>query len=137
MNTAKETETKVVLFDGVCNLCNTSVDFIVRYEKEDTLKFASLQSEYGKALVQKAGMTDVPDSILFYSNGELQVKSKAVLSICSYLKFPYRLLNVFRFVPKPIVDKFYEYIARNRYRWFGTKDSCRVPTAEERGKFLA
>ena len=126
----------VVLFDGVCNLCNFSIDFIVRYEKGDELRFASLQSELGKELVAKFNLDIVPDSILFYSNNELHAKSKAVLKICRFMKFPLSILTVFRFVPKVLSDTVYDFVAKNRYKWFGKKETCRVPTAEEREKFL-
>ena len=137
MTSTKETDAEVVLFDGVCNLCNASVDFIVRHEKGDELKFASLQSDFGKSLIKKTGIETVPDSIVFYCKGELLTKSKAVLHVCRHLTFPLNLLRIFTIIPTSLADLIYEWIAKNRYKWFGKKETCRIPTAEEQNKFLA
>ena len=126
----------VVLFDGVCNLCNKSVDFLVRNEKGNSLYFASLQSDVGKKLIKKSDLTQVPDSILFYQDGEVYVRSQAILKITKFLQLPYRFGNVFYIVPKVVRDGIYKLIARNRYRWFGKKETCRVPTMAEKSKFL-
>ena len=88
MSELKFTMDNVVLFDGVCNLCNSSVDFIVRHERSNTLKFASLQSEVGKRIVRESGLEEVPDSILFYRGGKLYVRSTAVLMVAGFLSFP-------------------------------------------------
>jgi predicted DCC family thiol-disulfide oxidoreductase YuxK len=126
----------VVLFDGVCNLCNKSVDFLVRNEKGNSLYFASLQSDVGKKLIKKSDLTQVPDSILFYQDGEVYVRSQAILKITKFLQLPYRFGNVFYIVPKVVRDGIYKLIARNRYRWFGKKETCRVPTMADKSKFL-
>lgn len=126
----------IVLFDGVCNLCNSSIDFLVRHEKGDALRFASLQSEVGQHIIAKSNLKQIPDSILFYENSNLAYKSKAVLSVAKHLKMPWRLAIVFRIIPSFISNMVYDWIARNRYRWFGKKETCRVPTPEEREKFL-
>lgn len=126
----------VVLFDGVCSLCNASVDFIMRHEKGDTLKFASLQSEIGKRIVADSTMKYVPDSILFYTDGVLLTESSAVLRIAKFLKAPISYAVVFRFLPLFVRDGVYRCIARNRYRWFGKRDTCRVPTLTEQKKLL-
>lgn len=129
-------ENPVVLFDGVCNLCNTSVDFLVRNEKGSKLRFASLQSAMGQEIIATSKLDMIPDSILLYHKGELKYKSKAILSICKYLKFPWSFGIIFKIVPSFISDLVYDWVARNRYSWFGKKESCRIPTQEERGKFL-
>lgn len=126
----------VVLFDGVCSLCNSSIDFVVRNEHKDTLKFASLQSDIGKNIVAQSGLDEVPDSILFYSNGVLYMESTAVLLMCKHLRPPYRWFSVLRVIPRFFRDSVYGLIARNRYRWFGKRNTCRVPTAAEKNKFL-
>jgi predicted DCC family thiol-disulfide oxidoreductase YuxK len=126
----------LVLFDGVCSLCNGSVDLIVRNENGNALKFASLQSDLGKEVIKKSGLENVPDSILFYSEGTLYAESDAVLRVVKFLKMPYKWLVVFRVMPRMIRDGMYRLIARNRYRWFGKRDTCRVPTAQEREKIL-
>jgi predicted DCC family thiol-disulfide oxidoreductase YuxK len=126
----------LILFDGVCSLCNGSVDLIVRNENGNALKFASLQSDLGKEVIKKSGLENVPDSILFYSEGTLYAESDAVLRVVKFLKMPYNWLVVFRVMPRMIRDGMYRLIARNRYRWFGKRDTCRVPTAQEREKIL-
>jgi len=125
----------LVLFDGVCNLCNSSVDFIIRKEKGNELRFASLQSTVGQKIVANYGK-DVPDSILFLNNGQLYSKSTAVLQLSKYLKFPWPLFYFLVVFPKIIRDVIYDFIARNRYKWFGVKETCRLPSDDERAKFL-
>lgn len=127
---------KVVLFDGVCSLCNASVDFIVRNESGNELKFASLQSDYAQKILEDIGAIKVPDSILFYEKDRLMVESSAALAVAKYLRWPYRLVVLCNIVPRFLRDWVYRLIARNRYRWFGKRDTCRVPTAAEREKFL-
>jgi predicted DCC family thiol-disulfide oxidoreductase YuxK len=136
MNEPKFKLDNVVLFDGVCNLCNSSVDFIVSHERRDTLKFASIQSEVGKKIVKESGISEVPDSILFYTGGKLYVRSTAVLMVAGFLSFPWMLAVVFRIIPRFLRDAAYKTIAANRYKWFGKRDTCRVPTSAEREKFL-
>lgn len=126
----------LVLFDGVCSLCNASVDSVMRKENGNALKFASLQSDIGKEIIKKCGLEQVPDSILFYSEGTLYAESDAVLQIVKFLKMPYSWSVVFRLVPRMVRDGAYRLIARNRYRWFGKRDTCRVPTVQEREKIL-
>ena len=126
----------VVLFDGVCSLCNASIDFIIRHEKGDKLTFASLQSDVGKAILEKSGVEVIPDSILMYNDGKLLVESTAVLCIARFLKRPYSWLNFLSIVPMNIRDTVYRLVARNRYKWFGKRDTCRIPTPQERDKLL-
>jgi predicted DCC family thiol-disulfide oxidoreductase YuxK len=126
----------IVLFDGVCNLCNRSVDFIIRNEKSYKLQFASLQSDVGKSIVSKSGLDEIPDSVMLYVDGKLLVRSDAVLAISTYLKRPYAYGTIFKYVPKVLRDSVYNLIAKNRYRWFGKKETCRVPSADERERFL-
>ncbi|MBT6235256.1 MAG: DUF393 domain-containing protein [Bacteroidetes bacterium] len=126
----------VVLFDGVCSLCNASIDFIIRHEKGDKLTFASLQSDVGKAILEKSGVEVIPDSILLYNDGKLLVESTAVLCIARFLKRPYSWLNFLSIVPMNIRDTVYRLVARNRYKWFGKRDTCRIPTPQERDKLL-
>ena len=126
----------IVLFDGVCNLCNRSVDFIIRNQKSHKLQFASLQSDVGKSIVNKSGLDEIPDSVMLFVDGELLVRSDAALAISTYLKRPYVYGIIFRYVPKILRDSVYNLIAKNRYRWFGKKETCRVPSADERERFL-
>ena len=126
----------VVLFDGVCNLCNTSIDFIVRNEKENHLLFASLQSDVGQEILASQNVKHIPDSIVYFTNGELHFKSEAVLTVAKHLNFPYSLLSLLGFIPLAVRDIVYDWVAHNRYRIFGKKETCRVPTPAERKKFL-
>lgn len=126
----------VLLFDGVCNLCNSSVDFIIRNERNNDLKFASLQSEYGQTLLNSFKMEDVPDSLVFYDGEQVFFKSEAAWKISKYLKRPYRWLGVLNVFPLTLRNWAYDWIAKNRYRWFGKKDTCRLPSDDERVRFL-
>ncbi|MEJ6750549.1 MAG: DCC1-like thiol-disulfide oxidoreductase family protein [Bacteroidia bacterium] len=126
----------IVLFDGVCNLCNRSVDFIIRNQKSHKLQFVSLQSDVGKSIVNKSGLDEIPDSVMLYVDGKLLVRSDAALAISTYLKRPYVYGIIFKYVPNILRDSVYNLIAKNRYRWFGKKETCRVPSADERERFL-
>lgn len=127
----------IVIFDGVCELCNSSVDFIVKHEKRPDLKFSANQNPPGRRILKSFG--EDPDSvstIYFLENGKLYQRSTAALRIARHLRFPYNLLYGFIIVPAFLRNIVYRWIARNRYRWFGKKDSCRIPTPEEQARFL-
>ncbi|MFN5020697.1 MAG: thiol-disulfide oxidoreductase DCC family protein [bacterium] len=110
----------IVLFDGICNLCNASVRFITRHDKNNTIQFASLQSETSKELLLKMKIDSQKiDSIIFISNEKMFIKSDAAIEIAKLMDgFP-RLLKYFQFIPRPIRDYVYDMIAKNRYRLFG------------------
>lgn len=130
-------EFKVILFDGVCNLCNASVNFIIDHDINDKFKFASLQSEAGQRLLNKFGLNaEEFDSVVLTDDEKYFTESTAVLKIVKGFGGIWKILYVFIVIPKPIRDFIYRIIANNRYKWFGKKDSCRVPTPELRGKFL-
>lgn len=126
----------VVIFDGICTLCNASVDFLMRNDTTSTLRFASLQGETARTLLASHGRHGEPESIIVVANGVLMTESTAVLFLLPYLRFPYPLLGVVRIVPRVLRDPVYRLIARNRYRWFGKRESCRLPTPAERSRFL-
>jgi predicted DCC family thiol-disulfide oxidoreductase YuxK len=127
----------IILFDGVCNLCNSSVDFIVQNRRDDTIRFASLQSDWVEDYLQKNySDIDIKDSIILLKPEELLQQSDAALTISRYLQFPYNLLSAGFIIPKIIREPIYEWIARNRYKWFGKKESCRIPSPDERGLFV-
>ena len=143
-------EGPVVLFDGVCNLCNGAVQFVIDHETTSSLRFAPLQSELAKELLERAyGVEEAarlrkgttgggdPDSIVVVEGTRGFSHSTAALRIARHLRAPYSWLFAFVIVPRPIRDLVYRWIARNRYRWFGTTDACRVPTPELRARFLA
>ena len=128
---------KVILFDGVCNLCNNTVLLVIKRDKKDIFRFAALQSEAGLQLVSKYGIdTSKTDSIVLIENDRVYLKSSAALRIARGLNSAYPLLYGFMIVPRFLRDWVYDFIARNRYKWYGKKESCMIPTPELQLKFL-
>ncbi|WP_339895148.1 thiol-disulfide oxidoreductase DCC family protein [uncultured Algibacter sp.] len=129
---------KLLLFDGVCNLCNSSVQYVIKHDKNNVFLFTALQSEVGQNIVKHYNIdTSRVDSILLYTPGKgIQYKSTAALKVASQLGFPINLLTIFLIVPKVIRNWVYDFIAKNRYKWFGKKDACMIPTPELKSKFL-
>ena len=135
-----ENEHPIVLFDGVCNLCNASVTFIIDRDPTANFRFASLQSDYGKELLAGAGMPvgeEQPGSVVLVEGDRVYVRSTAALRIARQLTGPWTMLYAFMAIPSAWRDLAYRFIARNRYRWFGRREACRVPTTELRARFLA
>ncbi|PIB37502.1 hypothetical protein BFP72_09895 [Reichenbachiella sp. 5M10] len=127
----------VLLYDGVCKFCNSSVNFVLEHEKNDQLKFAQLQSPLGVRILEAYGYPkDYAESILYLSAGQLQSKSKAALRISGYLRRPWSWLQVFGVLPGGLTDCMYGIIARNRYKWFGKADACILPPPNHRERFL-
>lgn len=158
----------VVLFDGVCNLCNRAVAFIIDHDRAGRFLFAPLGSDVGRALLTRAGATsgdaltdgakgpdvasigvassgtasssaatgNIPASIVLIEEGRAYQRSEAVLRIARRMDAPWPLLYALRVVPRRVSDRLYDWIARNRYRWFGTSDVCRLPTPEQARRFL-
>lgn len=127
----------ILLFDGVCNLCNGAVNFIIDRDPKSHFKFAALQSKFGQLRLEELGYDqDEFDSLILLSNGQVFKKSSAALRISSQLKGLYPLLQVFLVIPPFIRDGIYDLIARNRYKWFGRSDACRVPTPELQSRFI-
>lgn len=132
----------VILFDGVCNLCNASVNFVMDHDEDGVFRMAALQSDVGQALLARHGYdgrtpaTTPPDSIALVEDGRLYFRSEAALRIAARLDGAWPLLKIFLAVPAPLRDVVYDWVARNRYRWFGTRDTCRLPTPDERARFL-
>ena len=112
---------KIVFFDGDCNFCNSSVNFIIKHEKGNSIKFSSLQSDFAIEMLTKYEISKSINSIVFFKNGIFFFKSAAVLEICLDLKWYLRWLYIFILLPAFFRDFFYDYIAKNRYRWFGKK----------------
>lgn len=129
---------KIVLFDGVCNLCESSVQMIIKHDKNEAFMFASQQSETGKDILRYLGIdTKKMDGIVLYEPGVAYfIKSDAAMEILKEFTFPYSLLRVFRFLPLSIRDAVYDYIAKNRYTWYGKKEACWLPTKELKARFL-
>jgi predicted DCC family thiol-disulfide oxidoreductase YuxK len=135
----KSGEHPVVLFDGVCNLCNGAVNFAIDRDPEGRLRFASLQSPAGRQVLERVGRSVVdgdPESIVLVDGGRVYERSAAALRIARYLSGPWPLVGALWVVPRPLRDWVYRLIAANRYRWFGRSDSCRVPTPELRARFI-
>ncbi|MBK7705027.1 MAG: thiol-disulfide oxidoreductase DCC family protein [Acidobacteria bacterium] len=126
----------VILFDGVCNFCNSSVNFIIGRDKADVFRFAPLQSAAGREFVERFGLDEI-DSIILVENDRAYTHSTAALRIARTLGGFWRLFYVFIIVPGFVRDLFYKLFARNRYRLFGQKDACMIPTPEVRKKFLS
>ena len=127
----------VILFDGVCNLCNSAINFVIDKDKNNTFHFASLQSEFGQALLAHFEKdTSDFDSMIVYENGKIKTKSTAALRIAAGLSGSWKFLNVFRVVPSFLRNALYNLIAKNRYKWFGKKNECRIPTPELKAKFI-
>ena len=128
---------QIVFFDGVCNLCNRSVNFLIKQDKKNVLKFASLQSAYAQKVVPKALLNhEKLDNIIVYTDGKFYDRSIAVLKLCKILGGLFTVFLIGYLLPRFIRDGLYSFIANNRYRWFGKTDQCRVPTAELKKRFL-
>lgn len=126
----------VVLFDGVCSLCNASVDFIIKRDHAKHFRFASLQSEAAQKALASHSQVVTLDSIVLIENDQVFSESTAALRIARHLGWMWASLYVLIIVPRIFRDPLYRLIARNRYRWFGKRDTCRIPTSEERTLFL-
>ena len=129
---------KVILFDGVCNLCNQSVLKIIKYDKRNTFLFTALQSEKGKEILKLLRINSSKvDSIVLYDTGvSYDIKSTAALKIMQDFKGLWRISFLFLFIPEYIRNYLYDVIAKNRYQWFGKKEVCMIPTPELKAKFL-
>lgn len=130
---------QLILFDGVCNLCDASVQYIIKHDKKDVFRFAALQSDIGQQIINQFKIdTNKTDSILLYSEERgIDYKSTAALKIAKHLGFPRNLMFVFLIVPAFIRNWVYNYIAKNRYKWYGKKEECMIPTPELKSKFIA
>jgi len=128
----------VVLFDGVCGLCNRSVDYIIRHDRRGVFRFAPLQSGYGQQLLEQAGLDAASlDSLVLSDAQGHAVRSEAVLRIAEHLGPVHRVLaRLGRLVPRGLRDRLYRLIARHRYRWFGKREACGMPSPEERERFI-
>lgn len=130
---------QLILFDGVCNLCNSSVLYVIKRDKKDKFLFAPLQSDTGKEIISNFNIdTQKIDSILLYNPEKhtITYKSSAALHIAKRLGFPLNLMALFMIVPPFIRNWVYDYIAEHRYQWFGKKEVCMIPTPELQSKFM-
>jgi len=128
----------IVLFDGVCNLCNGAVQFIIRHDKKNIFMFASLQSEVGRKILEQYNFPlDEFNSFILIENNKAYTRSTGALRVAKKLNGLWPLLYGFIIIPKFIRDSIYNWVAGNRYKWFGKKDACMIPTPELKTKFLS
>ncbi|HEV8346283.1 MAG TPA: thiol-disulfide oxidoreductase DCC family protein [Vicinamibacterales bacterium] len=127
----------IVLFDGVCNLCNGAVAFIIARDHRAQFGFASLQSDAGRRLLRELNGGDaLPDTFVLVEEGRMFTQSTAALRIAQRLGFPWSLAALLTVLPRAIRDRAYRVVARNRYRWFGKRETCMMPTPDLRRRFL-
>jgi predicted DCC family thiol-disulfide oxidoreductase YuxK len=127
----------IVLFDGVCNFCNASVNFVMERDRHDYFRYAALQLDAGLKIMADNGLeAGKLDTLLLYEDGKIYTRSTAALRIARKLSGGWPLFYAFIIIPRPIRDFFYNLIAKNRYRLFGRQEACQVPTPDRRAKFL-
>jgi predicted DCC family thiol-disulfide oxidoreductase YuxK len=127
---------RIILFDGVCNLCNNSVKFIIKRDTSGYFKFASLQGETGQRLLKKHSLNYDLNSFVLIEKEKAYLKSSAALRVCSQLGGAWRILSIFRFLPPLFRDFLYDIVAKNRYKWFGKEESCILPLPKWKQRFL-
>ena len=129
---------KLILFDGVCNLCNNAVLKIIRKDKNDIFLFTSIQSNVGKNIINELGIdiSKIDSIVLYIPGGNYFIKSEAVFKIANEFKGAWKIIQIFRIFPDFLNNLFYDFVARNRYRWFGKKEECMIPSEKLNSKFL-
>jgi len=129
---------KLIFFDGVCNLCNASINYVIKHDKKNSFLFAPLQSEAAKKFLSNYSVdqSEMDSIVLFDHKNGISTKSTAALRIAKGLSFPINLSVVFFIIPTSLRNIVYNYIAKNRYRWYGKREECMVPTPELSEKFL-
>ncbi len=134
------TDKKIILFDGICNLCNSFVLKVIKYDKHNIFMFTSLQSNIGKKIINHINIdTSKIDSIILYDTNteKHHIKSSAILKIANNFEGIWKLTQCFYIIPHSLRDKIYDFIAKNRYKWFGKKEQCAIPSPELTSKFLS
>lgn len=127
----------LILFDGVCNLCDGFVQFVIRHDKKGRFRFGALQSPEAEAIFKALGYDySIPKTVILIEEGKVYQRSEAALRVARHLQFPWPVFYGFMLVPGIVRDWVYDFVARNRYRWFGKKDSCMIPTPELKARFL-
>jgi predicted DCC family thiol-disulfide oxidoreductase YuxK len=128
----------IILFDGVCNFCNRTVNIILKYDQDGHFKFAPSQSIGGIGVLQKFNLNQTSTaSVILIENDKVYTKTDAVIQIATHLKGWPRLFSIIKFIPKPIRDFGYDLVAKNRYTLFGKRETCRIPDESTRHRFLA
>jgi len=137
LNGGNLSESHILLFDGVCNLCNSLVNFIIKRDPTGKFKFATLQSETAKKLIKNLGLVaDDPDSVVLITGDKYYLKSTAGLHVLKELGGLWKLMYVFIYIPEPVRDFVYDLIARTRYKVFGRRETCMIPDVEIKDRFL-
>ena len=121
-----QSEKHIILFDGVCNLCNGAVNFILKRDKRKQFQFVALQSEKGINLISKFKIVPETDSVILILNNQVYTESDAAIEIAKLLPVPWNWLSAIKIIPKKLRDGIYKWIAKNRYRWFGKRETCRM-----------
>ena len=128
----------VLLFDGVCNLCNASVQWVLKRDNKGVFRFAALQSDAGQQLLKQHGsLPEQFDSVVLAAGGRIFLRSDAVLELLWLLGGFWRSLYCFKILPRPLRDALYNFVAKNRYRWFGRREECWLPKVEWKDRFLS
>jgi len=129
---------KIILFDGVCNLCEYSIQFVIKWDQKDLFRFLPIDSDLGRKIIKHIGLDSKnTDSVILYEPGiAYYYKSDAVLQIAKNLGGFFHLGTVFKIIPASLRNLIYDYVARNRYQWYGKKEACMIPTPETKAKFL-
>lgn len=128
---------RIVIFDGVCNLCSRSAQFIIRHDSRHVFKLATAQSMAGRTLLLDLGLDpEKLETFVLLKEGRAYLRSDAALAIAKDLDWPWCALKMLRIIPRLLRDPFYNMVARNRYRWFGRKDRCMIPTDDIRSRFI-
>ncbi len=128
---------KIILFDGVCNLCNDAITFVIKRDPHDHFRYAPLQGETGAHFIKKYNIdTTKVDSIILIDQDNVYIKATAALKIACHLSGAYPLMRIFFIIPSFVRNWAYDYIAKNRYKWYGKKEACMIPTPELKAKFL-
>ena len=128
---------KIILFDGICNLCNSSVQFVIKHDKDDIFRFVSRQSSLGQQIINYIGASTIDSIILFEPEKNWYSKSDAAFKILDEIGGIHKIVHIFSILPKSMLNHIYDYVAKNRYKWFGSKENCIIPTLELQSKFLA
>jgi predicted DCC family thiol-disulfide oxidoreductase YuxK len=131
-----QTDHVIVVFDGVCVLCNHTVDLLLRTDGSGRLRFTPFQGHNAARLLAEHGVFTAPDTVYIIDGRGLYERSDAIIYVSRYLVWPWRAVGALRAIPRSLRDPIYRWISRNRYRWFGKRDTCRLPTQEERDRFL-
>ncbi|MBT8231743.1 MAG: DUF393 domain-containing protein [Saprospiraceae bacterium] len=136
MNSNIITDKNIIFFDGVCTICNSFVDFLISRDKSGKLYFASLQGKTASSTLSASDLKNI-DTVIYIKDGKTYYRSDAALLAISSLNGLWKSVLIFRVVPKFIRDRVYNFIAKNRYKWFGKRDACRMPTESEGSQILA